>query len=55
MKATLENPGGGVEKLSPKESVKGACTVLKGFVTKGLSKENPEGALTLPRTTVHAV
>ena len=66
-----------MEKLSPKESVKGADTVLRGsvrapevfsegkpeaakprgrsprgFVAEGLPQENPEGALTLPRSTV---
>ena len=30
MKATVESPRGSVEKLSPKESVKGAHTVLRG-------------------------
>ena len=35
MKATVENPRGSVEKLSLKESVKGAHTVLRGFKTKG--------------------
>ena len=30
MKATVENPRGSVEKLSPKESVDGAYTVLRG-------------------------
>ena len=37
MKATVENPRGSVEKLSPKESVKGAHTVLRG------SLRAPEG------------
>ena len=32
MKATLENPRGSVVKLSPKESVEGASTVLRGSV-----------------------
>ena len=32
MKATVENPMGSVEKLSSKESVEGANTVLKGSV-----------------------
>ena len=32
MKATVENPRGSVEKLSPKESVEGADTVLRGSV-----------------------
>ena len=77
VKATVENPRGSVEKLSPKESVEGADTVLRGSVTapegfsegkpeaekprgrspqgfaaEGLPEENPEGALTLPRSTV---
>ena len=48
------------KKLSPKESVKGANTVLRGSVrapkgfSEGLPEENPEGALTLPRSTVSA-
>ena len=50
MKATVENPRGSVEKLSPKESVEGADTVLRGSVRA--PEENPEGALTLPRSTV---
>ena len=45
VKATVENPRGSVEKLSPKESVEGA---------EGLPEENPEGALTLTRSTVSA-
>ena len=77
LKATVENPRGSVEKLSPKESVEGAHTVLRGsvrapegfsegkpeaakprgrsprgFAAEGLPEENPEGALTLPRSTV---
>ena len=32
LKATVENPRGSVEKLSPKESVEGADTVLRGSV-----------------------
>ena len=56
LKASVENPRGSVEKLSPKESVEGADTVLRGSVRapEGLPKENPEGALTLPRSTVSA-
>ena len=79
MKATVENPRGSAEKLSPKESVKGADTVLggsvrapeefskgkpeaakprgrspRGFAAEGLPEENPEGVLTLPRSTVWA-
>ena len=34
MKATVENPRGIVEKLSPKESVEGADTVLRGSVSR---------------------
>ena len=35
VKATVENPRGSVEKLSPKESVEGADTVLReGFKKK---------------------
>ena len=79
VKATVENPRGSVEKLSPKESVEGTNTVLRGsvsalkggsegkpeaskprghsprgFEAEGLPEENPEGALTLPRSTVLA-
>ena len=32
LKATVENPRGSVEKLSSKESVEGADTVLRGSV-----------------------
>ena len=39
-----------MEKLSPKESVKGADTVLRDSVRA--PEENPEGALTLPCSTV---
>ena len=46
LKATVENPRGSVEKLSPKESVEGADTVLRG--SERAPEENPEGALTLP-------
>ena len=42
-----------MEKLSPKESVEGADTVLKGSVKA--PGENPEGALTLPHSTVLAL
>ena len=67
MKATVENPRGSYEKLSPKESVEGAHTVLRGslrgpegfsegkpeaFSVEGFAEENPEGALILPRSTV---
>ena len=48
LKATVENPRGSVEKLSTKESVEDADT------NKGLPEENPEGALTLTRSTVSA-
>ena len=49
-----------MEKLSPTESVKGANTVLRGSVkafegfSEGWPNKNPEGALTLPRSTVSA-
>ena len=68
-----------MEKLSPKESVVGADTVLRGsvrapegfsegkpeaakprgcspqgFADEGLPEENPEGALTLTRSTLLA-
>ena len=66
VKATVGNPRGSVEKLSPKESVEGAHTVLRDSVrvpegfsqgkpeaaAEGLPEENSEGALTLPRSTV---
>ena len=77
MKATVENQRGSVEKLSSKESIKGAQTVLRdrvrlpkgftegkpeaakprgrspqGYEAKGLPKENFEGTLTLPCSTV---
>ena len=60
MKTTVENPRGSVEKLSPKESVEGADTVLRGSVrapkgfSEGLPEENPEGALTLTQSTLLA-
>ena len=79
MKATVEHPRSSLEKLSPKESVESADTVLRGsvrapkefsegkpeaakprrrspqgFAAKGLPEENPEGALTLPRSKVAA-
>ena len=43
MKATVENPRGSVEKLSPKESVNGAHTVLRGTVRapEGFSEGKP--------------
>ena len=46
VKATVENPRGSVEKLSPKESVKGTDTVLRGSVRapKGFSEGKPEAA-----------
>ena len=46
MKATVENPRGSVEKLSPKESVEGDDTVLRGSVRapKGFSEGKPEAA-----------
>jgi hypothetical protein len=76
VKATVENPRGSVEKLSPKECrgcqhcAKGQCegsrgifrgqtqgfkiegAQPRGFAAKGLPEENPEGALTQPRSTV---
>ena len=77
--ATVKNRRGSVEKLSPKESVEGGDTALRGsvrapegfskgkpeaakpwgqapqgFAAKGLPEENPEGALTLPRSIVSA-
>ena len=47
VKANVENPRGSVEKLSSKE-------IVNGFAAKGLPKENPQGALTLPLSTVWA-
>ena len=46
LKATVENPRGTVEKLSPKESVKGADTVLSGSVRtlKMFSEGKPKAA-----------
>ena len=46
MKATVENPRGSVEKLSPKESVEGADTVLRGSVRapEGFSEGKPKAA-----------
>ena len=46
MKATVENPRGSVEKLSPEESVEGADTVLRGSVRapEGFSEGKPEAA-----------
>ena len=47
-----------MEKLSPKESVKGTDTVLRGSVrapkgfSESLPEENAEGALTLSRSTM---
>ena len=43
LKATVENPRGSVEKLSPKESVEDADTVLRGSVRahKGFSEGLP--------------
>ena len=54
--ATVENPRGSVEKLFPKESVKGANTVVRGSVRahEGLAEENSEEALTLPCSTMSA-
>ena len=46
LKATVENPRGSVEKLSPKESVEGADTVLRGSVRapEGFSEGKPKAA-----------
>ena len=46
MKATVENPWGSVEKLSPKESAEGAHTVPGGSVKapEGFSEGKPEAA-----------
>ena len=46
MKATVENPRGSVEKLSPKKSVEGTDTVLRGSVRapKGFSEGKPEAS-----------
>ena len=46
MKATVENPRSTVEKLSPKASVEGKDTVLRGSVRapKGFSEGKPEAA-----------
>ena len=46
VKATVENLRGRVKKLPPKESIKGADTVLRGIVRapEGLSKGQPEAA-----------
>ena len=52
LKATVENLRGSVVKLSPKESVEGGDTALRGSVrvlegfSEGLPMENLEGALT---------
>ena len=46
LKATVENPRGSVEKLSPEEGVEGANTVLRGSVRgpEGFSKGKLEAA-----------
>ena len=46
LKATVENPRGSVEKLSPKESVEGGDTALRGSVRapEGFFKDKPEAA-----------
>ena len=46
LKATLDNPRGSVEKLSPKKSVEDADTVLRGSVRapEGFSEGKPEAA-----------
>ena len=46
VKATVENLRGSVEKLSPKESVKGADTVLRGSYST-----LPQGFSTVAQTT----
>ena len=48
LKATVENPGGSVEKLSSKESVEYAHTVLRGSARapEGFSKGKPEAEKT---------
>ena len=45
VKATVKNPRSSVEKLSPKESVEGGDTALRGSVRalKGFSKGKTEG------------
>ena len=47
MKASVENPRGNVEKLSPKESVQGANTLLRGSARapEGFSEGKPEAAI----------
>ena len=42
MKTTVENPRGSVEKLSSKESIEGANTVLKGNVRAPDALEAPD-------------
>ena len=60
VKATVENSRVSVKKLSPKESIEGAHTVLRGSVRapkgffKGKPEANSEGALTLTLSTVWA-
>ena len=46
LKAKVENPKDSVEKLSPKESVKGAITMLRGSVRapERFSQGKPEAA-----------
>ena len=46
MKATVVNPRGSVKKLSPKESVEGADTVLRGSMRapEGFSEGKAEAA-----------
>ena len=52
LKATVENPRGSVQKMSPKESVDGADTVLRGIVRafKGFSQGKPKAAKTRGRS-----
>ena len=55
LKATVENPRGSVEKLSPKESVEGANTVLRGSVRapNGFAQGKSRGSLhTAPQNSV---
>ena len=53
MKTTVENLRGSVEKLSPKENVKGTHTVLRGSVRA--PEENTKGSLTLGTVFPHCL
>ena len=46
LKATVENLRGSVEKMSPKESVEGAYTVLRGSLRapKGFAEGKPKAS-----------